>query len=59
MPNIKYLFYYHLVLEDFESSKTEYQQYNILNSSRKRGNLAYCQDPVIYTAVCHQHTTDI
>jgi len=34
MPNIKYLFYYHLVLEDFESSRAEYQQHNVLNSSR-------------------------
>jgi hypothetical protein len=33
MPNIKYLFYYHLVLEDFESSIAEYRQYNVLNSS--------------------------
>jgi len=59
MPNIKYLFYYHLVLEDFESSIGEYQQYNVLNSSRKRINLTHYQDPVIYTAVCHQHTSDI
>jgi len=58
MPNI-YLFYYHLVLEDFESSIAEYQQYNVLNSSRKRKNLTHCQDSVIYTAVCYQHASDI
>ena len=26
------IFYYHLVLEDFESSIAEYQQYNVLNT---------------------------
>ena len=44
---------------DFESSIAEYQQYKVLNSSRKRRNLTNCQDPGIYTAVCHQHTSDI
>jgi len=36
----KYIIFinYHLVLEDFESSIAEYQQYNVLNSSRKRRN---------------------
>jgi len=50
--------YYQLVLEYFESSIAEYQQYNVLNSSRKR-SLTHYQDPMIYTAVCHQHTSDI
>ena len=60
MPNIKYLFYYDLVLDDVESAIAEYQQYNVLNSSsKKRRNLTHCQDPVIYTAVYHQDTSDI
>jgi len=31
MLNIYYLFNYHLVLEDFESSIAEYPEYNVLN----------------------------
>jgi len=42
---------YFQVLEDFESSIAEYQQYNVLNYSRKRRNLTHCQHPVIYTGV--------
>ena len=30
------MFYQHLILEDINSSIAEYQQYNVLNSSRKR-----------------------
>ena len=56
---IIFIFYYPLVLEDFESPIAEYQQYNVLSSSRKKRNLTHCQDPVIYTAMCHQHTGDI
>ena len=56
MPNIWYLFYYHLVLE---SSMAEYQQYIVLNISRKGRNLTHCQDLMIYTAVCHQYISDI
>jgi len=41
---------------DSESSIAKYQQYNVLNSSRKRRNLTHRQDPVIHTAACHQHT---
>jgi len=54
-----YLFYYNLVLEYFESSIAEYQQYNVLNYSRKTISLTQSQDPVIFTAVGHQHTSDI
>jgi len=46
------LFYYHLVQENFESSVAEYQQYNVVNSLRKRRNFFHCQDIVIYTIVC-------
>jgi len=54
MPNISYLFYYDLVLEDLE-----YQQYNVLNYSRERKHLAHCQDPVIYIGVRYQQTSFI
>jgi len=36
-----------------------HSQISVLNSSRKRRNLTHYQEPVIYTAVHHQHTSDI
>jgi len=49
----------YFVLDDFESSIAEYHQYGVLNYSRKRILLTHYQEPVIYTAVCHWHTSDI
>ena len=45
-PNRKYLFYHHLL-----SSAAEYQQYNVLNCSKKRRNLTHCRDPLIFTGL--------
>ena len=53
----EYLFCYQLILEDFELSIAEYQHYNVLNSSMK-GKIKL-QDPVIYTAMCLHHTSDL
>jgi len=59
--NGKYIIflYYHLILGEFESSMAEYQQYFVLKYLRKKRNLTQYNDPVIYRAVCHQHTSDL
>ena len=50
--NISYLFSHYLILDDFDSSTAEYQQYDVSNPLRKRINKYHCQHPVIYIQLC-------